>query len=352
MHEIEKHIFELLKTLEQSWAAADFAVRQEKMDRLTTELEDPSIWSDNLKAQEISKQHAKLKAAVEPWNELRKKLQDLRELAALGDDSLKEEIEAQLSETRQQLHLLQQDLKYNGPYDDHDAVLRLQSGAGGVDAMDWTAMLLRMYVRWAEKSGYKTELLEESKGEEAGLKSAVLSVSGVNAFGKLQSEHGVHRLVRLSPFNADNLRQTSFAMVEVLPEIDAPEEVAIDEKDLRIDTFRASGHGGQSVNTTDSAVRVTHIPTNIVVSIQNEKSQIQNKETALKILRSKLAQLQVEQHAEKIGELKGPNQEAAWGNQIRNYVLHPYTLVKNTKTKFEVKDAAKVLDGDLEGFLN
>lgn len=217
--------------------------------------------------------------------------------------------------------------------------------------MDWTAILLRMYLRWAEKAGYKAELLEESTGDEAGIKSAVVSISGVNAFGKLQGEHGVHRLVRLSPFNADNLRQTSFAMVEVLPQIDAPDEVEIDEKDVRIDTFRASGHGGQSVNTTDSAVRVTHIPTNIVVSIQNEKSQIQNKEVAMKILRSKLAQLQMEQHAERISELKGPNQEAAWGNQIRNYVLHPYTLVKDTRTKFEVKDAQKILDGDLDPFL-
>jgi peptide chain release factor 2 len=352
MHEIKKSITELIDTLEKSWVLAGFSERQQKFEKLTTQLEDPQIWNDNLKAQEISKHHAKLKAVLDPWNSLRAKLQELLELTELEDEALKDEISTQLTDAQKQLAVLLEDIKYNGPYDDHDAILRLHAGAGGVDAMDWTAMLERMYLRWAEKDGYKTEVIEESTGDEAGIKSAVISVSGVNAYGKLQSEHGVHRLVRLSPFNADNLRQTSFAMVEVLPQIDAPDEVEIDEKDLRVDVFRAGGHGGQSVNTTDSAVRITHIPTNIVVSIQNERSQLQNKETAMKILRSKLAQLQLEQHAEKIGELKGPNQEAAWGNQIRNYVLHPYTLVKDTKTKFEVKDAEKVLNGDLGPFLN
>ncbi len=352
MHETKKRVVELINALEKSWKSAGFTERQQKLEKFTIELEDPAIWNDNLRAQEVSKQHAKLKTVLDPWNSLHAKLQELLELTELEDESLKDEIHTQLASAQKQLALLQEDLKYNGPYDDHDVILRLHAGAGGVDAMDWTAMLERMYLRWAEKAGYKTEVIEESTGDEAGIKSAVISVSGVNAYGKLQREHGVHRLVRLSPFNADNLRQTSFAMVEVLPQIDAPEEVEVDEKDLRVDVFRAGGHGGQSVNTTDSAVRITHIPTNIVVSIQNERSQLQNKETAMKILRSKLAQLQLEQHAEKIGELKGPNQEAAWGNQIRNYVLHPYTLVKDTKTKFEVKDVEKVLNGELEPFLN
>jgi peptide chain release factor 2 len=352
MQEILKKITTLQISIQKAWDEAGFSEREEKLTELTKQLEDPEIWQDNLKAQEVSKQQSKLTTQLTPWQELRSLVAELSELASLYDDSLKADIVTQLHKAEAAFERLQKELKYNGPYDDHDAILRLQAGAGGVDAMDWTAMLLRMYLRWAEKAGYKAELVEESSGDEAGIKSAVISVSGVNAYGKLQSEHGVHRLVRLSPFNADNLRQTSFAMVEVLPQIDAPEEVEIDEKDIRIDTFRASGHGGQSVNTTDSAVRITHIPTNIVVSIQNEKSQIQNKETALKILRSKLAQLQTEQHTERISELKGPNQEAAWGNQIRNYVLHPYTLVKDTKTKFEVKDAAKVLEGDLDPFLN
>lgn len=352
MQDLEKQITQLLSEVDAAIKTADIPNKEKKLAELNKQLEDPDIWKDNLRAQETSKQQAKLAATVQPWSNIKYQISDIKELVELADDTLKDDIETQLADISETFEELKESLKYNGPYDDHDAVLRLQSGAGGVDAMDWTAMLLRMYLRWAEKAGYKAEVLEESAGEEAGIKSAVISVSGVNAYGKLQSEHGVHRLVRLSPFNADNLRQTSFAMVEVLPQIDTPDEVEVDEKDLRIDTFRASGHGGQSVNTTDSAVRITHIPTNIVVSIQNEKSQIQNKETALKILRSKLAQLQIEQHTEKISELKGPNQEAAWGNQIRNYVLHPYTLVKDTRTKFEVKDAAKVLDGDLDAFLN
>lgn len=352
MNELAKQIQVANDELDALWGEHAFSDKEAKLKDLTGQLEDPDIWKDNLGAQEVSKNHAKLQAQMGPWVELRSQFAELKELVDLGDESIKSDIESQLSSAQKELELLKRTLKYNGPYDDHDAVLRLQAGAGGVDAMDWTAMLLRMYLRWAEKAGYKTEILEESTGDEAGIKSAVISVSGVTAYGKLQGEHGVHRLVRLSPFNADNLRQTSFAMVEVLPQIDTPDEVEIDDGDIRIDTFRASGHGGQSVNTTDSAVRITHIPTSIVVSIQNEKSQIQNKETALKILRSKLAQLQVEQHAEKISELKGPNQEAAWGNQIRNYVLHPYTLVKDTRTKFEVKDAEKVLDGALDPFLN
>lgn len=352
MQEIVKKSDELLAQVDQAWEEAGFSEKSDKLGELNKQLEDPNIWQDNLKAQDVSKQQAKLSSQLEPWLNLKSKLNEIKELAELDDESLKSDLEKQLIEAEKQFELLQKELKYNGPYDDHDVVLRLQSGAGGVDAMDWTAMLERMYLRWAEKAGYKAEVIEESSGEEAGIKSATLTISGVNAYGKLQSEHGVHRLVRLSPFNADNLRQTSFAFVEVLPQTDAPEEVDVDEKDLRIDTFRASGHGGQSVNTTDSAVRITHIPTNIVVSIQNEKSQIQNKEVAMKILRSKLAQLQMEQHTEKISELKGPNQDAAWGNQIRNYVLHPYQLVKDTRTKHELKDAQKVLDGELEEFLN
>jgi peptide chain release factor 2 len=213
-------------------------------------------------------------------------------------------------------------------------------------------MLLRMYTRWAEAEGLSVKIIDSSSGEEAGIKSVTLELSGGEfLYGRLRSEHGVHRLVRLSPFNADSLRQTSFARVEVVPKIDSQDSVEIDEKDLKIDVYRSGGKGGQSVNTTDSAVRITHIPTGIVVAIQNERSQLQNRETAMTILRSKLAQLMQEQHLEKLSELKGPNEQAAWGNQIRNYVLHPYTMVKDTRTKHETTDAQAVLDGNLNDFI-
>lgn len=311
----------------------------------------PDFWQDTGNAQRVSQQEAKLQSTLEPWQYLKQEAADLRELAEAGDDSLFDDLRTQFEQLQELFERQKHELLFSGKYDDHDAIIRLHAGAGGTDAQDWAQMLLRMYTRWAEKSNMKAELIEQSAGEEAGIKSATLSVSGPFAYGKLRSEHGVHRLVRLSPFNADNLRQTSFALVEVLPQIDAPDEVAIDEKDLKVDVFRAGGHGGQSVNTTDSAVRITHVPTGITVSIQNERSQLQNKETALKLLRSKLAQLALEQHQEHVDQLKGPTKSAEWGNQIRNYVLHPYTMVKDARTKYEERDAQAVLDGKLDKFV-
>ena len=317
---------------------------------LQEQIAAPDFWQDNQAAQEVTKKESKLRSMLLPWQELRRDVRDALELADTGDASIEGELATQVDQIEEKFAAQKHQLLFNGQFDDHDAILRLSAGVGGTDAQDWAEILLRMYTRWAEKSGMKAELIEQSSGEEAGIKSAVLSVSGPYAYGKLRSEHGVHRLVRLSPFNSDNLRQTSFALVEVLPQIDAPDEVHIDEKDLKIDVFRAGGHGGQSVNTTDSAVRVTHIPTSIVVAIQNERSQLQNKETAMKILRSKLAQLQLEQHAERIADLRA-GESANWGSQIRNYVLHPYTLVKDTRTKYEERDAQTVLDGKIDGFI-
>jgi peptide chain release factor 2 len=253
----------------------------------------------------------------------------------------------------EQYSALKTELLYSGKFDDHDAIVSIYAGAGGTDAQDWAEMLQRMYLRWAESNNeFTVTVIEQSSGEEAGIKSVTFEVSGPFAYAKLKGEHGVHRLVRLSPFNADSLRQTSFAKVDVVPKIDSPNEVEVDEKDLKVDVYRAGGHGGQSVNTTDSAVRITHIPTGITVAIQNERSQLQNKETAMTILRSRLAQLQLEQHKETLAELKGPNEQAAWGNQIRNYVLHPYTMVKDTRTKHETSDAQAVLDGKLDDFIH
>lgn len=314
------------------------------------ELAAPEIWNNPAYAQEKSKQLAALNAMVTPWRTLRAQADDIEELMQLGDESLLVEFEGQVGALETEFAERKKELLFNGEYDDHNAIIRLSAGVGGTDAQDWAEMLERMYLRWAEKSGMEAKLVERSTGEEAGIKSSVIEITGPYAYGKLRSENGVHRLVRLSPFNSDNLRQTSFALVEILPQIDAPEEVAISEKDLKIDVYRAGGHGGQSVNTTDSAVRVTHLPTGIVVAIQNERSQLQNRETAMKILRSKLAQLQMEQHAENISDLQA-GESANWGSQIRNYVLHPYTMVKDTRTKHEERDASGVLDGKIDGFM-
>jgi peptide chain release factor 2 len=320
--------------------------------QLDGEIARPDFWSDSNGAQDVSKRHASLLHRMQPWEELVTEVRDIVELAKLNDTEIKDDLIKQLASAQQKFDELKEDLKYNGPYDDHDVILGIYAGAGGTDAQDWAQMLLRMYVRWAEKEGVSITVIEESSGEEAGIKSVTCELSGGFIYGKLKGEHGVHRLVRLSPFNADHLRQTSFAKVEILPEINRGDELAIDEKDLRIDVYRSGGHGGQSVNTTDSAVRITHIPTGITVAIQNERSQLQNKETALTILRSKLIRLQIEQHQEKIDELKGPNQSAEWGNQIRSYVLHPYKQVKDLRTRHETSDVDGVLDGDLNEFIN
>jgi peptide chain release factor 2 len=262
------------------------------------------------------------------------------------------ELMNQLDSVELKFNEMKQALRFSGPYDDHDAIMNIYAGAGGTDAQDWAQMLMRMYARYAEKSGWKVQVLDESPGEEAGLKSVTLQIHGDMVYGKLRGEHGVHRLVRQSPFNSAASRETSFAKVDVLPEIDQPDEVEIDEKDLKIDVYRSGGHGGQSVNTTDSAVRITHLPTGITVSIQNERSQLQNKETAMTILRSRLAQLQLEQHKDKVGELKGPTSANEFGSQIRNYVLHPYKQVKDLRSGYETSDPDSVLDGNLDPLID
>jgi len=310
----------------------------------------PDFWSDPTHAQEVSKEQAKLERRTQPWVRLRQDASDLLDLVELDDPSMHIELEQSLHDITTQFDELKEALKFSGPYDDHDAIVSIHAGAGGADAQDWTGMLLRMYVRYAEKSGWQIQTVDESPGEEGGTKSVTLEISGDYAYGKLKGEHGVHRLVRLSPFNAES-RETSFAKVEVMPKVDTPDAVVIDDKDLKIDVYRSGGHGGQSVNTTDSAVRITHLPTGIVVAIQNERSQLQNKETAMTILRSRLAQLQLEQHAEKVSELKGPNEQAAWGNQIRSYVLHPYKQVKDLRTEYVSSDPDTVLAGELDPFV-
>ncbi len=351
MQPLKKRVTDLKNDIVAALERLQIDVKQEQLAAFDRELAEPEIWNNPTHAQEVSKKAADLRSLIEPWQTLEGQVNDIEELMALDDDSLRAEFEIQVTALEKEFAKRKKDLLFTGEYDDHDAILRITAGVGGTDAQDWAEMLERMYLRWAEKAGMTTKSVERSSGEEAGIKTSVIEISGPYAYGKLKSEHGVHRLVRLSPFNSDNLRQTSFALVEVLPQIDAPDEVELDEKDLKIDVYRAGGHGGQSVNTTDSAVRITHLPTNTVVAIQNERSQLQNKETAMKILRSKLAQLKLEQHAEKLSDLQA-GESANWGSQIRNYVLHPYTLVKDTRTKFEDKDAKSVLDGKLESFIN
>lgn len=350
MQPLQKRLDELAQALDIAYDRLAIDAKAIQLDQLQEQLAAPEIWNNPSYAQDISRQAAALAAMVQPWQTLRAQVADIHELMELGDDSMLAEFEGQVSAMEAEFAERKKELLFGGEFDDHNAILRITAGAGGTDAQDWAEMVERMYLRWAEKAGLTAKSIERSTGEEAGIKTSVIEVSGPYAYGKLKSEHGVHRLVRLSPFNSDNLRQTSFAQVEVLPQIDAPDEVKLDDKDLKIDVYRSGGHGGQSVNTTDSAVRVTHLPTGIVVAIQNERSQLQNKETALKILRSKLAQLQLEQHAANLSDLQA-GESASWGAQIRNYVLHPYTMVKDARTKHEDRDASGVLDGKLDDFM-
>ena len=350
MQELSNRAEVLMNEIAAAYQKLAIEQKLAQLSHMEIQLSDSDIWSDADHAQLLAREAAILKMQVEPWRLLYSQTSDIIELIQLGDSSLMGEIEQQLDGLEQDYAERRQDLLYDGDYDDHAAIIKISAGAGGTDAQDWAEMLERMYTRWAEKADMTMKLIERMTGEEAGIKSVTYSVDGTFAYGRLRSEHGVHRLVRLSPFNADNLRQTSFALVEVMPEIDAPDEVQIDDKDIKIDVYRSGGHGGQSVNTTDSAVRVTHPPTGLVVAIQNERSQIQNKETAMKILRGRLAQMLADQHAETLSELR-TGESASWGAQIRNYVLHPYTLVKDTRTKYEERDVSGVLDGRIDGFI-
>ena len=351
MQPLLKRLNLLLSQIDTAFLRLNISEKNKKMAELSEQLNHSEVWNNPTEAQNKTKQLAALSNAVDPWVTLRVQVADIMEFMKLGDESLVSEFENETTALENEYAKLQKDLLFHGKYDDHNAIIRLSAGVGGTDAQDWTEMLERMYLRWADKSGMKFDIIERSTGEEAGIKSSVIEINGVNAYGKLRSENGVHRLVRLSPFNSDNLRQTSFALVEILPQIDTPDEVQIDDKDIKVDVYRSGGKGGQSVNTTDSAVRITHIPTGIVVAIQNERSQLQNRETAMKILRSKLTQLQLEQRVANVTDLQA-GESANWGSQIRNYVLHPYTLVKDTRTKYEEHDAQAVLDGNIDGFID
>ncbi len=348
MDEQRKQASELKTAVEKASQQLSISNLSKQLEQLRQASQQPKFWDDSGSAQDVMKQISKLENRVEPWLKLQASTQEVNEMLALNDSSLQTELTEQLTSISKAFGALKADLKFNGPYDSYDIILSIYAGAGGTDAQDWAQMLLRMYNRFFEKNGWKVTPINESAGDEAGIKSITIEVEGKFAYGKLKGEHGVHRLVRLSPFNSDNLRQTSFAKVEIMPKIDKPGDLEIDEKDLKIDVYRSGGKGGQSVNTTDSAVRITHLPTGLTVSIQNERSQLQNRETAMTILRSRLAQLQLVQHKEALNELKGPSESAEWGNQIRSYVLHPYKQVKDLRTRYETSDPDSVLDGNLD----
>jgi peptide chain release factor 2 len=319
-----------------------------------TELEqamgEPGFWDDQARATAISSEHARVSRRLERYDALSGDYESAQELYEL-DPSMEDEIAASLGPLQEELEKLQEDALFTGEYDSGPAVVTIHAGTGGTDAQDWAEMMLRMYLRWAADRGFKTQLVEASEGEEAGLKSATFTVEGENAYGVLKAERGVHRLVRLSPFDQAHRRQTSFAELIVAPLLSDDTDVDIDEGDLRIDTYRASGAGGQHVNKTDSAVRITHLPTGIVVQCQNERSQSSNKQTAMRMLKSRLVELAEEEREKELAKERGAAQDIGFGSQIRSYVLHPYQMVKDHRTDFEVGNAQGVLDGGLDGFV-
>ncbi len=327
-----------------------------EIEELEAKAAAPGFWDDLENSQKILQKTGKLKNTVESYNNLCTSFDDLEVLIEMGDEegdlSLIPEIEGSIDEFEKGLAALRLQTLLTGEYDKNNAILTFHAGAGGTEAMDWVSMLVRMYTRWTERHGFKTQILDFLDGDEAGLKSAVISIEGENAYGYLKSESGVHRLVRVSPFDASGRRHTSFASLEVMPEISDDNNIEIREEDIKMDVFRSSGAGGQHINKTSSAVRLTHIPTGIVVACQNERSQFQNKDKALKMLKSKLLEIKEREHLEKIDDIKGVQKEIAWGSQIRSYVFMPYTLAKDHRTGFESGNINAVMDGDLDGFIN
>ncbi len=329
---------------------------ERELENIEKLISDEEFWQqDSTKTSKILSKQKQLKRKIEKFTIIKNELEniaDLIELAMLeNDDSIAKDINQMIDNSQKQIEQLQFETLLSGKYDKNNAILTLHPGAGGTESQDWAEMLYRMYTRWATKKGYEVKELDYLEGEEAGIKSVTFEILGENAYGYLKGEMGVHRLVRISPFDAGGRRHTSFASLEVLPEISDDVQIDINTDDLRIDTYRASGAGGQHINKTSSAVRITHIPTNIVVACQSERSQLQNKETAMKMLKSKLLDLKEKEQKERIEDLKGEQKDIAWGNQIRSYVFCPYTLVKDHRTNYEVGNVESVMDGDIDGFV-
>ncbi len=328
---------------------------KQEIKKLEKIMSQPDFWQDQNQAKTISWQAQNLKTEVAEWESLEKEIGDLLDLAnevAKSDDlTLQKELEKNFSAATDKFKRLEILVLFSGQYDKNSCIISIHAGTGGTEAQDWAEMLLRMYLRYCERKGFITKIIDQTRGQEAGVKSVSVEVNGLYAYGNLKSEAGVHRLVRISPFDAEKMRHTSFALVEVVPELDDDSTIQINDKDLKIETMRASGHGGQGVNRTDSAVRITHLPTGIVVKCQNERSQVQNKQLALKHLKAKLAKLQEEEKGKEMAKIRGEVLSADWGNQIRSYVLQPYRLVKDHRTEFETSDTDAVLDGKIDSFV-
>ena len=331
----------------------DIPKKKEEITSLQKQTEDPNFWNDRIKAEEIIKKLNDIKEEISRVEDLQEEIKSTKEMLELAseDESLYEELVQTVNNISSKVEKLNLLVMLNGPYDKNDCVLEIHPGAGGTESCDWASMLYRMYTRWCEKKNYKVEVLDYQDGDEAGIKSVSLLIKGKNAYGYLKNEKGVHRLVRLSPFDSNNRRHTSFASVEVTPEIEQDTSIEIDEKDLKIDVYRSTGAGGQGVNTTDSAVRITHLPTKIVVTCQNERSQIQNKEQALKILKNKLLLQKLEENEQEMNKVKGEQMNIDFGSQIRSYVMHPYSMVKDHRTNVETSNVSKVMDGDIDMFI-
>lgn len=326
------------------------AHKKAQYDQWQLESESPTFWNNPEEAQKHMQKIGKLNMQINPWLKLAKRIEDNLELAELGEE-IAEELSLEEQKIQTEVDHMTTLAMLSGEYDNEGAILAIHAGTGGADAQDWAEMLERMYLRWLEQNGYKAEILDRSDGEEAGIKSVMISVTGEYAYGYLKSEAGVHRLVRISPFNASGKRQTSFAKVELWPDIEGDIDIEINEKDLRIDTYRASGAGGQHVQKNETAIRITHLPTGIVVQCQNQRSQLQNRERALQILKARLFEMEQNKQKADMNAIKGENIDASWGNQIRSYVLHPYQLVKDLRTGYEVGNTASVLNGELTAFM-
>ena len=335
--------------------AFDLPANEQRIQELEEKTNQPDFWEDYAQAQAVMRELSELRDQVKTWRDLETRARDLDELLSMAtaesDEAMAEDIASEVTKLAAEVDQLEFELIFSGEYDRNNAILAIHAGAGGTESQDWAEMLLRMYLRWAEHHRFRGRILESTPGEEAGLKSVMVEIAGPYAYGYLKAERGVHRLVRISPFDASKARHTSFALVEVMPEVEDTSEISINLEDLRIDVFRASGAGGQHVQKSSTAVRITHIPTGIVASCQNERSQLQNKEIAMKILQSRLLELDLEKKAEEQARLKGEHVTAGWGNQIRSYVLHPYRMVKDHRTGYETGDTTAILDGEINDFI-